>query len=252
MTGPSGNIQAMSAPYDEIAEAYEDHAADSSYNAHYDRPAVLALLGDVAGARVLDAGCGPGFYAEELLARGATVVAIDVSEAMLSLARRRLGDRAEIRHADLDEPLPFEDAYFDLVVCPLVIHYVLNRTAALREFFRVLRPGGHAVLSTQHPTTDWLRKGGSYFDVSQEKDVWARDVWKREGQSLTVRFWREPLTGLCESAAEAGFFIERLVEPLPAESMRERWPDDWQKLQREPGFLILRLAKVPINDPPLA
>jgi len=55
--------------YDGMAGTYEQHAAESSYNAHYDRPAVLELVGEVAGLRVLDAGCWPGLYAEELLAR---------------------------------------------------------------------------------------------------------------------------------------------------------------------------------------
>jgi hypothetical protein len=106
----------------------------------------------------------------------------------------------------------------------------------------VLRSGGSAVVSTQHPTADWLRKGGSYFDVRREEDVWTRnDVAYR------VTFWREPLSAFCSSATDAGFLIERLLEPRPAESMRERWPEDWERLNREPGFLIVRLLK-PANS----
>ncbi len=117
------------------------------------------------------------------------------------------------------------------MVCPLVISHVDDRTACLREFFRVVRPGGHVVLSTQHPTTDLLRKGGSYFDVREEEDIWNRgDV------SYTVPFWREPLTSLCAAVSDAGFLIERLVEPLPAKSMRERWPEHWEKLTANQGF----------------
>ena len=47
--------------YDSMARMFEAHAADGAYNAHYDRPAVLDLVGDVQGLRVLDAACGPGF-----------------------------------------------------------------------------------------------------------------------------------------------------------------------------------------------
>jgi 2-polyprenyl-3-methyl-5-hydroxy-6-metoxy-1,4-benzoquinol methylase len=224
--------------YDDMARVYEQHAADSAYNAHYDRPAVLELVGDVARQRVLDAGCGPGLYSEELLARGADLVAIDASEAMVELARKRLGTRARVLRSDLSEPLPFADAAFDLVVCALVIHHVADRAACLREFFRVLTPGGHVVLSTQHPTTDWLRKGGSYFETKEEEDT-----WHRGDRAYAVRFWREPLTAFCVAIAEAGFLIERLVEPLPAPTMRESAPEHWEKLQREPGFLILRLVK---------
>jgi SAM-dependent methyltransferase len=224
--------------YDGMASVYAEHAADSAYNAHYDRPAVLGLVEDVAGKRVLDAGCGPGLYAEELLARGAEVVAVDGSLAMVELARQRLGSRAEVLHADLGQRLPFGASEFELVVCALVIHHLDDREACLREFFRVLRRGGKVVLSTQHPTTDWLRKGDSYFDVKQEEDV-----WHRSDGTYTVRFWREPLTSLCAAVSSAGFLVDRLVEPLPAPTMAERWPEDWERLQREPGFLVLRLLK---------
>jgi 2-polyprenyl-3-methyl-5-hydroxy-6-metoxy-1,4-benzoquinol methylase len=210
-----------------MARVFETHASDSAYNAHYDRPAVLGLVGEVEGLHVLDAGCGPGPYAEELLARGADVVAVDESEPMVELAKRRLGSRAVVLRADLNESLPFADDAFDVVLCPLVIHHVVDRTATLREFFRVLRIGGRVVLSTQHPTTDWLRKGGSYFDIREEVDVWERD-----GTSYAVHFWREPLTSLCAAVADAGFLIERLVEPLPADSMRERWPETWESCSR--------------------
>jgi 2-polyprenyl-3-methyl-5-hydroxy-6-metoxy-1,4-benzoquinol methylase len=69
--------------YDEFAERFERHAETALWNAEYDRPAVLGMLGDVAGKAVLDAGCGPGIYAEELLERGASVIAVDASEQMI-------------------------------------------------------------------------------------------------------------------------------------------------------------------------
>lgn len=221
-----------------MAASYAAHAADSPYNAHYDRPSMLELCGDVAGLRVLDACCGPGLYAAELLKRGAFVVGFDASGAMVGLARERLGRRAELHQLILGEPLPFPDESFDLVLCALAIHYVDDREAALAELHRILRPQGALMLSTQHPTTDWLRKGGSYFDVVVESDTWRRDSGEWE-----VRFWREPLSSLCEAIYRAGFVIERLVEPLPAESMRERWPDEYEELHRRPGFLNLRLLK---------
>jgi ubiquinone/menaquinone biosynthesis C-methylase UbiE len=224
--------------YGRMAGSYEAHAADGAYNAHYDRPAVLSLLGDVRGCQVLDAACGPGYYTAELIARGASVTAFDASPKMLALARARVGERVRLERAVLGELLPFADEEFDIVVCALAIHYADDRTSAFREFARVLSPAGVVVFSTQHPTTDWLRKGGSYFDVRQEEDV-----WERFGKEFTVRFWREPLTTLCAAVAAAGFLIERLVEPLPAESMRERWPSDWEQLHREPGFIAMRLVK---------
>ena len=66
----------------------------------------------------------------------------------------------------------YPDDAFDLIVCALAIHYASDRQAACAEFCRVLRPGGAAVVSTQHPVMDWLRKGGSYFETTLETDIW--------------------------------------------------------------------------------
>lgn len=226
--------------YDEMGPAYEAHAANGTYNAHYDRPAMLAALGPVAGLRVLDAACGPGFYLAALIAAGARVSGFDASAAMLELARARVGGDVALIEARLGEPLPYDEGAFDLVVCALAIHYVEDRTAALRELFRVLRPGGRLVLSTQHPTTDWLRKGGSYFAVVQETDTWSLET----GAAQTVAFWREPLQSLCDAAADAGFLIQRVIEPTPAPSMREHDPEEYETLLMRPGFLILSLLKL--------
>jgi SAM-dependent methyltransferase len=238
MTEREGD-DALWAPYDVMGHHFARHAEDSAANAHYDRPAVLAALGPVQGLRVLDAACGPGLYADVLLRSGAQVSGFDASALMVELARRRLGDRADLRIAVLGRRLPYADAAFDRVVCALAIHYVADRSAAFAELFRVLRPGGVLVLSKQHPTDDWLRKGGSYFDRVLETDLWDFPGGRQE-----VRFWREPLSDLCGAATGAGFVIERLDEPRPAPSMRERYPDDFATLDRAPGFLVLRLRKL--------
>jgi hypothetical protein len=64
-------------------------------------------------------------------------------------------------------------------------------------------PGGAAVLSTQHPVMDWLRKGGSYFQTTLETDM-----WNMPSGEQPVHFWREPLSALCAAATDAGFLIE--------------------------------------------
>lgn len=170
---PTGGAQ-----YDPFAAAFERHAQDSAYNAYYDRPALLDLLGEVSGKRVLDAGCGPGLYAAELARRGARVTGFDESPEMVRLARGRLGVQAEIRRGTLAEPLAWlPDGSQDLVLMALVLHHLDDRVSAIRELHRVLRPGGHLVLSTSHPTSDWLLQGGSYFATELIEETWQRD-WR--------------------------------------------------------------------------
>ncbi|MET7768817.1 class I SAM-dependent methyltransferase [Nocardia sp. NPDC005366] len=137
--------------YDVFADEFLAHARDGFYNAHYDRPACLELLGDVAGRTVLDAACGPGLYAQELLARGARVVGLDQSPRMVELSRDRLPE-GDFRVHDLAEPLHWvPDASVDLVLFALALEYVDDRVAALREMRRALRPDGALVLSRLHP-----------------------------------------------------------------------------------------------------
>jgi SAM-dependent methyltransferase len=220
--------------YDVFADEFLEHAGDGFFNAHYDRPACLALLGEVAGRRVLDAACGPGLYAEELIRRGARVVGFDQSPRMVQIARQRAG-QGEFRVHDLGDPIGWlPDHSVDLALCALAIEYVDDRVSALRELRRVLRPDGALVLSRMHPTGDWLRHGGSYFDHRVVQETWSRG-W-------TVRFWLTPLETTCEEIYQAGFLIERLTEPRPAPEAAALEPAEYERLGREPrGFIAFRL-----------
>lgn len=75
--------------YDELAVLYDEQSATNAASAWYDRPAMLALAGDIAGKAVLDVGCAGGQLTRLLAARGARVTAPDLSPALLELARER-------------------------------------------------------------------------------------------------------------------------------------------------------------------
>jgi SAM-dependent methyltransferase len=92
--------------YDRMGLSFLQHAADSAFNAHYDRPAVLAELGPVAGRQVLDAACGPGLYLVELLELGDQVTAFDASPVMVNLARQRTAGQVRIDQAALGSRCP--------------------------------------------------------------------------------------------------------------------------------------------------
>jgi arsenite methyltransferase len=114
------------------------------------RRLVRAALAAAPGERVLDAGCGPGFYCAEIAAEvGPTgsVVGTDASPAMLSLAERRCAALAnvELRAGDA-LALPVEDASADAAICVQVLEYVADVDAALAELRRVLRPGGRVLV----------------------------------------------------------------------------------------------------------
>ena len=93
------------------------------------------------GGHVLDVAAGTGLVSSELLRRGFRVTALDQSPEMLTLARARLDDRAEIVEASA-ESLPFEDASFDHLTVTYLLRYVEDPGATLAELARVVRPGG--------------------------------------------------------------------------------------------------------------
>jgi SAM-dependent methyltransferase len=224
--------------YDAFADEFGEHASDGFFNAHYDRPACLSLLCDATGKWVLDAACGPGLYAAELARRGAQVTGFDQSPRMVQLCRERVAG-GDFRVHDLADPLTWlPDGSVDLVLCALAIEYADDRVAALREFRRVLRPGGAAVISRQHPTGDWLRHGGSYFGTRVIRETWSRG-WQ-------VSYWLVPLEVTCDEIFRAGFLIERLTEPRPAPEAAALDPASYEQLAREPrGFMAFRLVPGP-------
>jgi SAM-dependent methyltransferase len=138
--------------YDAFAHGYTQDNDNNATNAYYERPASLALLADVTGQRVLDAGCGAGAHAAEMIRRGAAVAGLDKSAGLLAIARQRLGAGVALHEADLAEPLPFPPVSFDAVLASLVMHYLQDWGPTLAEFRRVLVPGGRLVVSTHHPS----------------------------------------------------------------------------------------------------
>ena len=226
---PAG--QAAANDYDSFAEAYSAENEVSLFNAYYERPATLALAGDVAGRRILDAGCGSGPLFAELRDRGAIVTGFDASAGMLEIARRRLGDDADLRVADLGRPLPFPDSAFDDVIASLVLHYLEDWTAPLAELRRVLRPGGRLIASVMHPIL-------GHGLVRPGADYWATYQWDDENSWGVLRYWHRPLPAMIRAFTTAGFRIAAIDEPLPApDAPRELLPDFLKDKPPGSGFL---------------
>jgi len=152
--------------YDTVAAAYADRLRDELDGKPLDRALLTALLEqEPAGAPVADLGCGPGhvtgWLAAHLAAQGATAVGVDLSPGMIEVARREQPG-AEFRVGDLLS-LPAADGEFGAVIAFYSIIHLrpAELPGALAEMYRVLRPGGlallafHAGAEVRH-VTDWL------------------------------------------------------------------------------------------------
>lgn len=223
--------------YEAIADRYAAEIDRRPWNALYERPATLELLPTVTAKDVLDAGCGPGWYADWLARRGARVVAVDRSARMVELTTARLAGRGQAIKGDLSDLRELPNASFDLILSSLVLHYVHDLAKTFREWGPLLRSGGRVVLSTHHPTHDQkslLDPGYLVEEIIEEKWGWLGEQ---------MRYYRRPLSGLTEPMVAAGFVIERMVEPRPSDELRRADPKGYDQLSRLPAFLLVRARK---------
>ncbi|WP_202867467.1 class I SAM-dependent methyltransferase [Kribbella pittospori] len=224
--------------YDGFAEAYAADNEVNLLNGHYERPAMLDLAGDVAGRRILDVGCGAGPLSAALRDRGAIMSGFDVSSAMIELARRRLGEDADLTVADLAKPLPYADAAFDDVVASLVLHYLEDWTEPLAELRRVLKPGGRLILSLNHPIVHTaLNPDAEYFDVAE----FSFDA-EHAGRTVVYTIWHRPLQAMSDAFTAAGFRISVISEPpIAPDTPSELRPQNQQHPARFICFIFFVL-----------
>lgn len=198
--------------YETHAERYAEANETNLLNAFYERPAMLRLVGDVAGLAVLDAGCGHGPLAKVLRDRGAQVSAFDASPAMARLAKTNLGADVPVSVADLGEALPYADDSFDVIVSSLSLHYLQDWSGPLAELRRVLKCNGRLFVSVNHPVTFGLSPGEDYFATTQNSfDAELGD------ETVTFTTWHRPLSAMAAAFVAAGFHIDGIDEPKIAE-----------------------------------
>ncbi|MEE7412344.1 malonyl-ACP O-methyltransferase BioC [Escherichia marmotae] len=130
------NKQAIAAAFGRAASQYEQHAELQRQSAD----ALLAMLPQRQYARVLDAGCGPGWMSRRWRERSAQVTALDLSPLMLVQARQQ--DAAHHYLTGDIESLPLANTTFDLAWSNLAVQWCAELSTALRELYRVVCPGG--------------------------------------------------------------------------------------------------------------
>jgi SAM-dependent methyltransferase len=211
----------------------------ASYNASF-----FELLPPPVGLTI-EIGCGEGRVARDLRELGHDVVGIDAVPKLVQAAAQA-DPGGEYLVADAAE-LPFEDASFDLAVAYNSLMDVDDMAGAVREAWRVLRPGSRFGICVTHPVNDAGRfepdtaDGVFFIDMYRGRRRYD-EVWERNGVSMRFVGWCYPLESYTRALEDAGFLIEAIREPL-ASAERVAAKPKAARRRRIPNFLLLRALK---------
>jgi len=232
--------------WDNAAENYiEKNNQGKNFHSQIYLVAVNELLENVNGKRVLDAGCGDGFFSLELAQKGALVTAIDGSDTMLNIAKRKhTHDNLQYHNMDLTRKLTFEDKFFDIVVANMLLMDIAEIELFIFEVARVLKKPGTFVFSITHPCFflgDWeedenntksYKKIGNYLDERiEELNFWGK----------TLHYHR-PLSRYMGMIEKAGMYVSSFREPTPSRELIELYPEQ-EYHYRIPSFVVI-MAKI--------
>jgi len=207
-------------------------------------PALRALLPALGGLRVLDLGCGFGWFCRWAREGGAaTVLGIDVSERMLARARAETRDAAiTYGRADM-ERLQLPPAAFDLVYSALALHYIADLGGLVAAVHRALVPGGTLVFSVEHPIYTAPTAPGWSADASGRR-IWPVDGYLDEGPRSTdwlakgVIKQHRTIATYVNLLLRAGFALAHLEEWGPTPEQIAQRPSLADEHQRPPFLLV--------------
>lgn len=214
-------------------------------------PALRALLPPVASARVLDLGCGMGWFCRWAAEQGAASVdGVDLSSNMLERARE-MEDFGVIsyRQADLDA-LVLTPASFDLAFSSLAFHYLNDIERLWREVATGLVPDGRFVFSVEHPmfTAPVSPAGGGWIQLADGRNAWPIESYLVEGPRS--RNWFTPgvvkqhrtMSTYINTLVRCGFEILEMIEWGPTDAELAARPDLAEERDR-PTFMFVSARK---------
>jgi ubiquinone/menaquinone biosynthesis C-methylase UbiE/ADP-ribose pyrophosphatase YjhB (NUDIX family) len=242
------------AAWNTISRGYQEEKQISTehltYGARCPGEDELHLVGDVAGKRAIVLGCGGGQDCIVLAKQGAQVVGIDLSDKQIEYGRRlaeREGVMPTLLQGNVEELRGVEDETQDLALSIHAMNYVERIDRALAEAYRVLRPGAPFVMTLAHPF-DACLEGTPPYGVS--KSYWQQELdWQwdfpKPNVSARLRSWYRTIGEWLALLTEAGFRIERVLEPLPTEEEHSPWDGGYslEKMKLVPANLIIKAVK---------
>jgi ubiquinone/menaquinone biosynthesis C-methylase UbiE len=207
-------------------------------------PALRAMLPDLHGLKILDLGCGFGWFCRWAREQGAAqVLGIDVSEKMLARARATTQDSAITYTRANMEKLELPSGSFDLVYSSLALHYVENLDGLMVEVHRSLVPDGSLVFSVEHPIFTAPAAPGWSANAAGRR-IWPVDSYLNEGPRSTdwlakgVIKQHRTLATYLNMLLRLRYTLRHVEEWGPTEEQIAAHPQ-WADERQRPPFLLI-------------
>ena len=223
---------------------------ENNANNLFEIPALLSLLPELDGKKVLDLGCGFGDHCRLFAEMGAEkVIGIDISSKMLDVARKENAD-SRIEYINMPiESIDKLNVSFDIAVSSLAFHYIEDFSGAVKNVFDRLSEGGIFVFSQEHPLVTCHSRGSRWTkDENGEKLYVNLANYGVEGERETkwfvegVKIYHRTFSFIINTLTEAGFTVEKMIEPRPSPELLEKHPEH-KDLFHKPDFLLIRARK---------
>jgi ubiquinone/menaquinone biosynthesis C-methylase UbiE len=238
--------------WDRFADSYAANHTEQGdiHKEVYLNPTLFSLMGAVKDKKILDAGCGEGYFSRILAKSGATVTAVDYSSRMIEIAKSRTSNDLQINYnLGNCENLNFlEDTSFDLIISNMVIQDLANYEKAFQEMYRLLDEGGIFIFSILHPCfvtpeSGWEKsENGKKLHWKVDKYFYEGPYERRLGGKEKILFFHRTLTSYINTIIKTGFILESIVEPKPSEETLKKYPS-FEEDFRCADFIVFKLNK---------
>lgn len=251
------DADAVRQEWNTAADAYAEAQATGRdyYRLEFFGPAQVELCGDVRGLRILDVGCGAGYFSREMARGGAKVSGVDLSPKMLAHARElEANEPLGIQFRELDASRLLESfgaGSFEMATSCMALHDMPQIPAVLNAIHGVLVDGGRLVASIAHPCTDTPSREWAKHESGAKKALCIDRYFERGPVTYQWKDWKYEFSTSAYHATledwfgwftDAGFSVRALREPRPSPAALKAHPD-LEDAARVPHYLMFDVER---------
>ncbi|PIZ45019.1 hypothetical protein COY32_05755 [candidate division WWE3 bacterium CG_4_10_14_0_2_um_filter_41_14] len=216
-------------------------------------PSIKRLLGNITDKNILDSGCGNGLYTNIMKQDGGITTGIDIASNFIAIAKERYPE-TPFFEGDIMKSMPFEAGSFDIIVSKMVLMDIPSIEKPVRDFARILKPGGVCVVSILHPVypvfymlkNKWTQTFTNKFpDMTSYFDETFTTAYYQHSK-LELPVWVRPLNRYINGFISEGFVLTNIEEPFLTESFLKDHPE-YQDRKETPMTLNMRFEKASLT-----